>query len=64
MTYGLELTAAEVITLRALDGKPLRQEVMPDIEARLLKLELAGQNESGGLYRTPYGALRLLLARD
>jgi hypothetical protein len=34
-----------------------------EVEARVLKLELAGQNDAGGLYRTAYGDLRLHLAK-
>lgn len=63
MTWKLELTADEVTVLRALDGKSLGQQPNSDIEARLLKLELAGKNDAGGLYRTAYGDLRLHIAK-
>ena len=63
MTWKLKLTDDEVTVLRALDGKPLGKQPNSEVEARLLKLELAGQNDSGGLYRTAYGDLRLHLAK-
>jgi hypothetical protein len=63
MTWKLTLTDDEVAVLKALDGKPLGKQPNSEIEARLLKLELAGQNEAGGLYRTAYGDLRLHIAR-
>jgi hypothetical protein len=63
MTWKLTLTDEEVAVLKALDGKPLGKQPNSGIEVRLLKLELAGQNEAGGLYRTAYGDLRLHIAR-
>ena len=63
MTWGLELTADELTALKALDAKSRRQETS-EIETRLLKLELVEQSTSGALYRTAYGALRLLIAKD
>ena len=63
MTWKLTLTDDEVAVLKALDGKPLGKQPNSEIEARLVRLELAGQNEAGGLYRTAYGDLRLHIAR-
>ena len=62
MTWGIELSDAELTALKAIDGS-LKQHVVPEIEARLLKLELVGQAPTGALYRTAYGALRLLIAQ-
>jgi hypothetical protein len=63
MTWGLELTAAEFAALKAVHGTMKQREMTPEIEARLLKLELIGRTESGVLCQTAYGALRVLTAQ-
>jgi hypothetical protein len=63
MTWGLELTAAEFAALKAVDGTMKQREMTPEIEARLLQLELIERTESGVLCQTAYGALRVLTAQ-
>jgi hypothetical protein len=63
MTWGLELAAAELAALKAVDGTLKQRKMTPEMETRLLQLELIERTESGALCQTAYGALRILTAQ-